>query len=158
MERPVKVLLSAYACDPSKGSECAVGWGWATKLAEQGYEVWVITHSSSRAAIDNYLHAHGTQRLHFHYHQVGWLPKAIVETQPGAGCFRTRNIDGFSGLKHNRGSERRFSLLIILRAVAHVPSMTKMTSSRFGSKSDVRSPTERRDKFAACGPGYKIKG
>ena len=38
-----RILLSAYACEPGKGSEPAVGWMWATELAGLGHEVWVIT-------------------------------------------------------------------------------------------------------------------
>ena len=37
-----KVLLSAYACEPNKGSEPGVGWNWAKHLAEK-YEIYVIT-------------------------------------------------------------------------------------------------------------------
>ena len=47
----MKVLLSAYACEPNKGSEPEVGWAWALGLAKQGHEVWVITRSNNRQTI-----------------------------------------------------------------------------------------------------------
>ena len=40
-----KVLLSAYACSPFKGSEYSVGWSWATGLAKKGFQVWCLTNT-----------------------------------------------------------------------------------------------------------------
>ena len=45
-----RILLSAYACEPGKGSEPEVGWMWATELAAAGHEVWVITRAANRLA------------------------------------------------------------------------------------------------------------
>lgn len=39
----MKILLSAYGCDPKNGSEQRVGWNVAQALAERGHEVWVLT-------------------------------------------------------------------------------------------------------------------
>lgn len=47
-----KVLLSAFACDPTEGSEPSYGWNWALGLAERGFEVHCITRQSSKAGID----------------------------------------------------------------------------------------------------------
>jgi len=38
----VKVLISAYACDPRFGSEPGIGWAWVNAAAV-GNEVWVLT-------------------------------------------------------------------------------------------------------------------
>ena len=46
-----RILLSAYACEPGRGSEPGVGWGWATELAELGHEVWVLTRADNRMTI-----------------------------------------------------------------------------------------------------------
>jgi glycosyltransferase involved in cell wall biosynthesis len=48
----MKILLSAYACEPNKGSEPAVGWNWARTLVRQGHSVHVITRSNNRHAVD----------------------------------------------------------------------------------------------------------
>lgn len=48
-----RILLSAYACEPDRGSEPGVGWGWATELARVGHEVTVLTRAANRAAIDS---------------------------------------------------------------------------------------------------------
>jgi glycosyltransferase involved in cell wall biosynthesis len=47
----MKVLLSAFACSPGRGSEPGIGWGWATSLADLGHEVTVLTSSRFREPI-----------------------------------------------------------------------------------------------------------
>jgi glycosyltransferase involved in cell wall biosynthesis len=49
--RPLRVLLSAYACEPGKGSEPGVGWNWVQQVA-RSHDVWVLTRSSNRQAIE----------------------------------------------------------------------------------------------------------
>ena len=50
----LKILLSAYACEPNKGSEPGVGWRWAMGLASR-VELHVLTRESNRVAIENAL-------------------------------------------------------------------------------------------------------
>lgn len=78
----MKILLSAYACDPLQQSESAVGWHWARILAAAGHEVWIITRSP-RENIESYLKANPVPNLHFAYHQVNWLPHFIGRTHAG---------------------------------------------------------------------------
>jgi len=40
----MKILLSAYACHPNKGSEPSFGWGWLKELAKT-HEVWVLSYA-----------------------------------------------------------------------------------------------------------------
>lgn len=47
----MKLLLSAYACEPNRGSEPGVGWEWATRLAER-HDVTVITRANNRRIIE----------------------------------------------------------------------------------------------------------
>ena len=49
----MNVLLSAYACEPNKGSEPAVGWNWALEVARLGHKVWVLTRANNEAAINS---------------------------------------------------------------------------------------------------------
>lgn len=63
----MKVLMSAYACEPGKGSEPAVGWNWALQAARH-HEVWVITRRNNRAAIEAALAEAPQPNLHFVYH------------------------------------------------------------------------------------------
>jgi glycosyltransferase involved in cell wall biosynthesis len=67
----LKVLLSAFACEPNSGSENAVGWNWALRLAEAGHDVTVLTRASSRKAVARELAQLPTKaRLRFVYHDV----------------------------------------------------------------------------------------
>ena len=50
-QRKLRILLSAYACEPNRGSEPAVGWEWASGLA-QHHDVWVLTRANNRDVIE----------------------------------------------------------------------------------------------------------
>lgn len=47
------VLISAFACDPTKGSEPGNGWKWAEGVARRGYTVHLITTSRSKNEIES---------------------------------------------------------------------------------------------------------
>ncbi|MBF0148004.1 MAG: glycosyltransferase family 4 protein [Magnetococcales bacterium] len=50
-EERMKVVVSAYACEPGHGSEPEVGWQWVLQLS-RFYDVWVFTRENNRAAIE----------------------------------------------------------------------------------------------------------
>lgn len=50
-QKPLKVLLSAYACRPDMGSEPGVGWNMARELVKH-YKIWVITRAENRPFIE----------------------------------------------------------------------------------------------------------
>jgi len=52
--RRYKVLISAYACEPDKGSEPEVGWQWVMHLSEH-CDVTVLTRSNNRKGIEEKL-------------------------------------------------------------------------------------------------------
>jgi glycosyltransferase involved in cell wall biosynthesis len=65
----MKLLVSAYACEPGKGSEPAVGWNWVLALVRRGYQVHVLTRTNNRESIE----AHPANRhpaLRFHYYDL----------------------------------------------------------------------------------------
>lgn len=62
----MKVLISAYACEPGKGSEPGAGWNW-TLAAARKHEVWVMTRANNRAAIEEALSRDPKPSLHFVY-------------------------------------------------------------------------------------------
>ncbi len=64
----MKVLLSAYACEPGVGSEPGVGWDWAVQLAKYGCEVTVVTRRNNKTAIDSALPTIGS--LEFVYYDL----------------------------------------------------------------------------------------
>ena len=51
MDKRLKVLISAYACEPGKGSEPEVGWQWALQMA-RFHDVTVLTRANNRASIE----------------------------------------------------------------------------------------------------------
>ena len=79
----MKILISAYACNPYKGSEEGVGWGWITAIA-RNHKLWVLTADFHRADIETAI-AKDPDRYHkirfcyiphkpWHYYPEGlWL-------------------------------------------------------------------------------------
>lgn len=65
----MKLLVSAYACEPGKGSEPGVGWNWVRALVRRGYDVHVITRSNNRENIER-VPAARQPGLTFHYHDL----------------------------------------------------------------------------------------
>lgn len=63
----MKILLSAFACAPARGSEPGVGWNWAICLARQGHNVTVLTQERNRSAITAWLEYNNEPRLEFVY-------------------------------------------------------------------------------------------
>jgi glycosyltransferase involved in cell wall biosynthesis len=54
MPERLKVLMSAYACEPNRGSEPEVGWQWARQMA-RFHDVTVLTRANNRPAIEKVL-------------------------------------------------------------------------------------------------------
>jgi glycosyltransferase involved in cell wall biosynthesis len=48
----MRVLLSAYACEPNKGSEQEVGWQRALHMRAFADEVWVLTRANNQSVIE----------------------------------------------------------------------------------------------------------
>lgn len=62
----LKVLVSAYACEPNKGSEPGVGWNWVKQIA-RFHDVWVMTRENNRDIINAELKLQPIDNLHFIY-------------------------------------------------------------------------------------------
>ncbi len=63
----MKVLLSAYACEPGKGSEPGVGWNWVRQIARFVDEVWVITRANNREGVERALSREPMPNVHWVY-------------------------------------------------------------------------------------------
>jgi glycosyltransferase involved in cell wall biosynthesis len=73
-----KILLSAYSCEPNRGSESEVGWNWAIHLADMGNEIFVITRLNQKKNIDYYLSQNLTTNINFIYYDLpNWLIKIL---------------------------------------------------------------------------------
>lgn len=62
----MRILVSAYACEPGRGSEPGTGWNWARTLATE-HDVWVITRSNNRDPIEAELREHDHPPMRFLY-------------------------------------------------------------------------------------------
>ncbi|MDY6941089.1 MAG: glycosyltransferase family 4 protein [Cyanobacteriota bacterium] len=65
----MKVLLSAYACQPHEGSEPSVGWNTVVEVAKS-HQVWVLTRRNNQSAIEAELARNPIENLHFIYLDV----------------------------------------------------------------------------------------
>ncbi len=67
-----KILISAYACEPGKGSEPGVGWNVALCMAKL-HDVWVLTRANNRSRIEAALQSHPVPGMNFLYYDLpGW--------------------------------------------------------------------------------------
>lgn len=55
----MRVLLSAYACEPNRGSEPGNGWNWAAGLARAGHQVDLLTREEHRGVVDAAIRGEG---------------------------------------------------------------------------------------------------
>jgi len=52
----MKLLISAYACAPNRGSDHAVGWNWTTEAHRLGHEIWAFVSPAHRDSIKRACH------------------------------------------------------------------------------------------------------
>lgn len=74
-----KVLISAYACEPGKGSEQGVGWRWLLEIAQHA-EVWLITRKNNQESIEKELPPDLCTCIHFIYFD---LPRPLRSFKRG---------------------------------------------------------------------------
>lgn len=83
----MNILISAYACEPNKGSEPGVGWNWAVSVAKH-HQVWVITRDNNKPTITSYLLEHPEQEnINLHFIYVG-LSKKLTFWKKGRRGMR----------------------------------------------------------------------
>jgi glycosyltransferase involved in cell wall biosynthesis len=76
----LKVLISAYACNPERGSESGKGWRVVSHMAAH-HDVWAITRANNREAIEAGLARAPVPGLQFIYYD---LPSWAVSWKRGA--------------------------------------------------------------------------
>jgi hypothetical protein len=60
----IVAVLCAYACSPGEGSAENPRWRWALELAQSGFQVWVVTSSEHRPALERALAALPGESVH----------------------------------------------------------------------------------------------
>lgn len=73
MPKKLNILLSAYACEPNRGSEPGVGWNWAIEIAKRGHHVVVLTRKNNQPVIEKA--SYDKQNIQFVYYD---LPQFIL--------------------------------------------------------------------------------
>lgn len=80
----MKILLSAYSCEPGKGSEPGVGWNIAREVSRH-HQVWVFTRpDESKAAIEAELARNPNPNLNFVYFTLPFWKDSLKWGQSGA--------------------------------------------------------------------------
>ncbi|RZK24657.1 MAG: glycosyltransferase [Hymenobacter sp.] len=83
----MKLLLSAYACNPNHGSEEGNGFNWLWESAALGHEVWCLTTPRGQADLTQLLAERAAdpiaQRIHPVYVTVPKLADYVYRWQPG---------------------------------------------------------------------------
>jgi glycosyltransferase involved in cell wall biosynthesis len=80
----MKILISAYSCEPGKGSEPGVGWNVAREVAKY-HQVWVLTRpDESGDIIEAELARNPVPNLHFVYFNLPILGSLWRWNQSGA--------------------------------------------------------------------------
>ena len=82
----MRVLVSAYACEPGKGSEPAVGWMWVHQIA-RFHEVWVITRANNREPIERALAEEPLPNVHWVYFDLPYWARFWKKKQRGAHVY-----------------------------------------------------------------------
>lgn len=64
-----EILVSAYGCEPLKGSEAGVGWNWVLQMSRYA-KLHVITRANNKELIEQYLPAEVSQNIKFYYYDT----------------------------------------------------------------------------------------
>ena len=65
----MKILISAYACEPDKGSEPGVGWHWVDEISRY-HDVIVVTRKNNRVSIEEELRKRTKNNIDVLYYDV----------------------------------------------------------------------------------------
>ena len=79
----MKLLVSAYACNPNKGSEQGNGWNLAYQMSKLGHEVWCFTNTKGKEDIEAFLENEPNENLHIVFVEVPNILEKLYKYQPG---------------------------------------------------------------------------
>src|SRR2546423_202153 len=110
MPERLKVFISAYACEPHKGSEPAVGWQLALHMA-RFHDVTVLTRANNQGSIDKGLADYQGPRPNFLYYDLPnwvlalkrrglWIAVYYFFWQIGARRFMRGRLGSFDLIHH----------------------------------------------------------
>lgn len=76
------ILISAYGCEPLKGSESGVGWNWVLQMAKNN-KLHVITRANNRAPIEAHLPESLKDNITFYYYDTADFIKKMKNKAKG---------------------------------------------------------------------------
>lgn len=82
----MKVLISAYACEPNMGSELGIGWNWALQAARE-HEVWVLTREENPGEIEGELARNPQPNLRFIFHDLPRWAEMLTRNSVGIQLY-----------------------------------------------------------------------
>lgn len=82
----MRVLISAYACEPGRGSEPGIGWDHVCQTARH-HDVWVITRSNNRTAMEKALARHPIASLRCVYFDLPYWARFWKTGQRGINLY-----------------------------------------------------------------------
>lgn len=80
------ILVSAYACEPYKGSEQAVGWNIVFELSKKNI-VHVITRANNQQTIEKFLKEKSNSNLKFHYYDTPKIFLSLKNKEKGVYLY-----------------------------------------------------------------------
>ena len=76
------ILVSAYGCEPNKGSEAGVGWNWVLQMAKHN-RLHVITRANNQELIEAHLPLESKEKIKFYYYDAPELIKSLKNKSKG---------------------------------------------------------------------------
>ncbi|MFY9530375.1 MAG: glycosyltransferase [Candidatus Acidiferrales bacterium] len=127
----MKVLVSAYACEPKKGSEAGAGWNWVCQIS-RFEECWVITRLNNRDAIDRALAGSPMPRVHFVYYDLPQWARFWKKGQRGTRAYYYLWQIGAYRLAKNLHRQVQFDLVHHLTFASYwLPSLLSLLPAPF---------------------------
>lgn len=83
-----EILISAYGCEPDKGSEPGAGWNWAIEVAKR-HSVTVLTRANNRDTIEKELSIRPQMNMKFVYYDLPDFIKKWKKGQKGVQLYYT---------------------------------------------------------------------
>lgn len=107
------ILVSAYGCEPLKGSESGVGWNWILQMAKNN-QLHVITRANNRAPIESHLPTEVAQCITFHYYDTTSIIRKLKKRAKGLYFYYFCWQLGIIPLMHKLTKQYRFDYTIHL--------------------------------------------
>ena len=75
-----RILISAYGCEPFRGSEAGVGWNWVLQMAKNN-ELHIITRKNDREKIEKNIPEELKDNLNFYYYDTCKLLQKVKKKE-----------------------------------------------------------------------------